>query len=217
MTTVYRGTRRPPSRSTWSRRPAAAALGLLLSLLVGCASGGSTSPVIAPRPNLKAVDYYPLDSGWKWAYDLERDGENVLATYAVVERTGDTAVVQSGEDRLTYKVGPDGIAQKDGMSGSDYVIRDPLTVGAGWAVSGGRAKIVAVDREVNIESIGHLGGCVVVEVAREEPSRIVRTTFAPDIGPVALELQVLTGQKYVTTTRAQLRAVTKPGDPNLFQ
>jgi len=192
-------------------------MGILLVLAVGCASGATTSPVIAPRPNLKAADYYPLASGWKWAYDLEKEGMNVLATYAVVERNGDVAVVQAGEERLTYAIGPDGVAQKDGLAGGDYVIRDPLTVGAGWAVAGGRAKIVAVGTEVNVESIGRLGGCVVVEVAREEPSRIVRTTFAPEIGPVALELQVLTGQKYVTTTRAQLRAVTKPGDQNLFQ
>ena len=192
-------------------------MGILLALAVGCASGATTSPVIAPRPNLKAADYYPLSSGWKWAYDLEKEGMNVLATYAVVERNGDVAVVQAGEERLTYAIGPDGVAQKDGLAGGDYVIRDPLTVGAGWAVAGGRAKIVAVGTEVNVESIGRLGGCVVVEVAREEPFRIVRTTFAPEIGPVALELQVLTGQKYVTTTRAQLRAVTKPGDQNLFQ
>ena len=195
-------------------------MGILLALAVGCASGAPANPVIAPRPNLKAADYYPLASGWKWAYDLEKEGMNVLATYAVVERNGDVAVVQAGEERLTYAIGPDGIAQKsgmDGMAAGDYVIRDPLTVGAGWAVAGGRAKIVAVDGEVNVESIGRLGGCVVVEVAREEPSRIVRTTFAPEVGPVALELQVLTGQKYVTTTRAQLRAITKPGDQNLFQ
>jgi hypothetical protein len=191
-------------------------LGILLGLAVGCASTPA-NPVIAPRPNLKAADYYPLTSGWKWAYDLEKEGMNVLATYAVVERNGDVAVVQAGEERLTYAIGSDGVAQKDGMAAGDYVIRDPLTVGAGWAVSGGRAKIVAVNTEVNVESIGRLGGCVVVEVAREEPSRIVRTTFAPEVGPVALELQVLTGQKYVTTTRAQLRAVTKPGDQNLFQ
>ena len=105
------------------------------------------------------------------------------------------------------------------MAAGDYVIRDPLTVGAGWAVAGGRAKTyVAVGSEVNVESIGRLGGCVVVEVAREEPSRIVRQPdLRAEVGPVALELQVLTGQKYVTTTRAQLRAVTKPGDQNLFE
>jgi hypothetical protein len=183
--------------------------------LAGCATGSGT-PTIAARPNLKAADYYPLSSGWKWAYDLEKDGLNVLATYAVVERDGDVAVVQTGDERLTYAISPQGVAQKEGMAVGDFVIRDPLTVGAGWAVAGGRAKIVAIDREVNIDSLGRLGGCVVVEVSREEPSRITRTTFAPDVGPVALELQVLTGQKYVTTTRAQLRAVTKPGDVDPF-
>jgi hypothetical protein len=184
-------------------------------LVAGCAAA-EKSNVVGPRPNLKAVDYYPLASGWKWAYDLDKDGVNVLATYAVVERNDDLAVVQAGEERLTYAVTPDGVAQHDGMAKGDYVIKDPLTVGAGWAVAGGRAKIVAVDQQVNVDSLGKLGGCVTVEVAREEPARITRTTFAPDVGPVALELQVLTGQKYVTTTRAQLRAVTKPGQ-DLFQ
>ena len=92
-------------------------MGILLALAVGCASGATTSPVIAPRPNLKAADYYPLASGWEWAYDLEKEGMNVLATYAVVERNGDVAVVQAGEERPAYAIGPDGIAQKNGMDG----------------------------------------------------------------------------------------------------
>ena len=55
-------------------------------------------------------------------------------------------------------------------------------------------------------------GCVVVEVTRTEPVRIARTTFAPDLGPVELEMQVQDGPKFITTTRARLRAVTRPGD-----
>jgi hypothetical protein len=98
-----------------------ATIGILLAL-AGCATGTPTTTV-APRPNLKAADYYPLSSGWKWAYDLEKDGMNVLATYAVVERDGDVAVIQTGDERLTYAISPQGVAQKDGMAVGDFVIR----------------------------------------------------------------------------------------------
>jgi hypothetical protein len=54
---------------------------------------------------------------------------------------------------------------------------------------------------------------VVVEVTRTDPARVTRTVFAPDLGPVALEMQVQEGAKFVTKARARLRAVTKPGDP----
>jgi len=37
--------------------------------------------------------------------------------------------------------------------------------------------------------------------------------FAPGLGPVALEMQVQEGPKFVTKVKARLRAVTKPGDP----
>ena len=62
------------------------------------------------------------------------------------------------------------------------------------------------------DSVGRYAGCVVVEVTRVSPMRITRTTFAPDLGPIALEMQVQDGQTFKTTTKAKLRAVTKPGD-----
>ena len=183
----------------------------LALLALRCASGGGTPGVIEPRKNLTAADYYPMTSGWKWAYDLERDGTTMLATYAVLERTGDGAVIQAGDERLAYAVTPDGIAQRgpDGMG--DYVIKNPLRVGSEWPVQGGGAKIVAVDQEVNVESIGRLRGCVTVEVTRADPMRVTRTTFAPDVGPVAIEVLVQDNGRLTTSARAHLRAITKPG------
>ena len=122
------------------------------------------------------------------------------------------AVIQAGDERLTYVVTPDGVAQFDGGAIGDYVIKNPIKQGAEWAVAGGRARIAAANEEVNIESVGRYAGCVVVEVTRTEPARVTRTVFAPDLGPVALEMQVQEGQKFVTKARARLRAVTKPGD-----
>lgn len=188
---------------------------LPLALVLACASGPAKPAGIAPRSNLTAKDYYPLASGWKWAYDVEREGSTVLATYAVLETAGDTAVVQAGEEKLAYAITPEGVAQKEGTALGDYVIKNPIAVGTEWPVEGGRARIVSVSEEHEVDSIGRLLGCVRVEATRDDPIRITRTTFAPDVGPVAVELQVQDpsgGGKFVTSMRARLRAVTKPGE-----
>jgi hypothetical protein len=177
---------------------------------VGCAtSGGSAS---APRRDLHAADYYPLTTGWKWAYDVEKDGMNILAIYSVLERSGEVAVIQNGVERLTYAVTGDGIAQTEDGAIGDYVIKNPVALGAEWPVAGGRAKIVAVDKELVLEPAGKFTGCLVVEVTRTDPVRVVRTTYAPEVGPVAVELEVQDGPRFVTATRAALRAVTRPGE-----
>ena len=38
----------------------------------------------------------------------------MLALYSVLDRTGDSATVQAGEEQLGYAITPEGIAQKDG-------------------------------------------------------------------------------------------------------
>ena len=189
-------------------------LGFLALAAGACASTGPGSTGAA-RKNLTAADYYPLASGWKWAYDVDKDGTNILATYVVLERQGDVASVRAGDERLSYAVTPEGIAQRDDGVIGDYLIKNPVALGAEWPVAGGRAKIVAVDQEITVEPAGRFSGCVVVEVTRSEPVRIVRTTYAPDVGPVSLELQVQDGGRFVTSTRARLRAVTRPGEDSL--
>ena len=186
-------------------------------LVLGCATTSGAPNEFKPRPNLTAVDFYPLAPGWKWAYDVEKDGINILATYAVLERTGDTAVVQAGDNRLTYVVTPDGVAQKEGGMLGDYVIKNPVQAGAEWAVEGGRAHVASVTADFKLDSGEHYLGCIVVEVTRTDPVRVTRTTFAPDLGPVLLEMQVQVqdGSKFTTITRARLRAVTRPGDATI--
>ena len=182
-------------------------------LFSACAASGGAPAAVGPRAGATATDYYPLADGWKWAFDVEQDGMNILATYVVLERREGIAVVQAGDEKLTYVVTPDGVAQFEGNAIGDYVIRNPIKQGAEWAVAGGRARIASANEEVNIDSLGRYAGCVVVEVTRTDPARVTRTVFAPDLGPVALEMQVQEGTKFVTKARARLRAVTKPGDP----
>lgn len=190
-------------------------IGLLLSALpqLGCATGAvATTPDASSGP-VTAADYYPLQAGWKWSYDIERDGQHILAFYAVVDRNGDTATVQAGDDRISYAITPLGIARRDGAALGDFLIKDPLAPGATWPLAEGKAQVVTVGQDVTVQA-GTFKNCVVVEETRSDPTRIVRTTFAPRTGPIAVEVEVQEGGRFVTTTRAILRGVTKPGqDP----
>ena len=187
-----------------------------MGLLAGAAcattpAAGAAAPAV--HRTLNAAELYPLDPGWKWAYDLVKDGQTMLALYSVVDRTGDTATVQGGEDQMTYAVSPEGIAQKDGPLVGDFIVKNPIAAGTEWAVSGGRARIAAVGQSVTVTA-GRFDDCVLVEATRGNPVRAVRTTFAPGVGPVIIELQIQVAGELMMVTRATLRALTRPGqDP----
>ena len=165
--------------------------------------------------NRAPADYYPLANGWKWAYDVEKDGINILATYAVLERTGDVASVQAGDERLTYARD----APRDCAEGRGAHRRLPdQEPGPGRdRVAGRRGQ--RADRRRGPG--GHAGarrafaGCVVVEVTPKRSDARRADDLRARVGPVALELQVQDGQKFVTATRARLRAVTKPGEDSV--
>jgi hypothetical protein len=184
---------------------------LLLAGALGCASTGAGVAPRVPRTGLKAADFYPLAEGWKWAYDLEKDGQKILAVYAVVEHTPDSATVRTGEEHLDYAIAPDGIAQRDTLGVGDYILKDPIKKDATWPVAGGTAKVLSTTEEITTEA-GHFYDCAVVETTRADPLRVVRTTFAPDVGAVAIEVQVQDAGKMIVTTRARLRSVTRPGE-----
>jgi hypothetical protein len=186
-------------------------LGLAVWLVAGCATTDSASTKHVPRTGLRAADYFPLAEGWKWAYDLEKDGEKILGIYAVIDRTADGATIMAGPERLTYAVTPEGVAQMDANGVGDFVLKNPIVKGATWPVSGGTARVVSTTEEVTVEA-GHFYDCAIVEVARTDPPRLARTVFAPDVGPVVIEVQVQQNGKYVVTTRARLRSATKPGE-----
>jgi hypothetical protein len=197
--------------------PVARAAVLLASLGVlggGCASTPVSSAGAAPQKAGSASDYYPLDAGWKWAYDLDRSGEHMLAVYQVMERVLDGAIVQAGDEQISYAVTPAGVAQKDGSVVGDFVLKNPIAAGATWPVFAGNAKVIEVDHKISTPS-GDYTGCVVVETLRHDPNRLSRTTFARGVGPVAIEVQVESQGRFVTTMRASLRGATRPGEDPL--
>jgi len=204
-----------PERAGFSSRAAAlvgAAALSLLSFLAACASA-PPGPAASASRSTSATDYFPLDAGWKWAYELERDGQHLLAVYTVLERMPDGAIVQAGDQRISYAVTPKGIAMKEAGTVGDFVLQNPVVLGTAWNVAAGTAKIVSVDKAVTGPG-GDYKNCVVVEVLRNEPNRVSRTTFAPGVGPVEIEVQVESQGRFVTTTHATLRGATRPGqDP----
>ena len=201
---------RPASRFSGTTTFAFVALCALFTSACATKPPAASAEVAKART---ASDYYPMDAGWKWAYDLERQGDHMLAVYAVLERTPDAAIVQAGEERLEYAVTPQGIAQKEGVTVGDFVLKNPIMLGAEWNVFAGKAKITSVTAHVSGPS-GEYNDCVVIETLRSDPTRLSRTTYAPGVGPVVIEVQVQSGGQFVTTLRANLRGATRPGqDP----
>lgn len=194
----------------------AAATGLGPALL-GCAS----SPAAAGRsaagpPPESAIDYYPLALGWRWAYQLEKGGERMLAMYGVLERIEDTAVVQAGDERIAYAILPEGIARRDGLRVGDFVLKNPIRAGASWPIEGGQARVTAVGLTVSTPA-GKFENAATIEETRTNPERVVRTTYAAGVGPVQVEMLVHDAAAGVleVTLRASLVGVTRPGEDPL--
>jgi hypothetical protein len=178
----------------------------------GCATSKNSAGAATSTGNA-ALDYYPLLPGWGWAYDVERDGQKVLALYAVAECRGNVAVIKNGDARIEYLVQPDGIARREGSLPGDYLVRLPMVVGATWPVSGGHATVAEAGRAVSLPS-GTYRDCAVVEETREQPNRVTRTTYCKGVGPVAIEMRVFNPMKldFETMVRATLLSVTRPED-----
>jgi len=198
--------------SIFAARQIPAVFVLFVLACAGCATSKSSAGEATSTGNV-ALDYYPLLPGWGWAYDVERDGQKVLALYAVAECHGNVAVIKNGDARIEYLVQPDGIARREGGLPGDYLVRLPLFVGATWPVSGGHATVAEVGRVVALPS-GVYRDCAVVEETREQPNRVTRTTYCKGVGPVAIEMRVYNPMKldFETMVRATLRGVTRPED-----
>jgi len=191
------------------------ALLVALTGMLGCATTSAGGAAGAPPPE-DAAAYYPFSTGWKWAYDVEREGQTMLATTAVTERSGDTAIVQAGDQRLSYEVRPEGISRREGLRISDFLLRSPIRAGASWPIEGGQAKVAEVGKAVTVPG-GTFSNCATIEESRTNPDRVTRTVYCAHVGPVSIVLQIhdpLTGV-FKTEMRATLLGVTRPGEDPL--
>jgi hypothetical protein len=191
--------------------------------LSGCAGGPARTTSAADVVPEDARQYYPLEPGWRWAYDVERAGERILAVYSVRERRGSTALLDAGGETIRYDVLPEGIAraavapEADKRAGSqDFLLRSPVRAGARWPITEGTATVTAVGRTVTVPA-GTFANCVTVEEAKDTPARLIRTTYAPGVGPVTIDslVQIPGRNVYESNLRAALRGVTRPGEDPL--
>jgi len=195
-----------------SGRPPLFALVLLLS--AATCTAGRGGDVVRPRSSIagvKATDYFPLSTGWMWTYSISHDGVKTRAVYSVLQHDGDVAVVQEGDERITYAVTPEGIAEMEGGRLGEYVIKNPIQVGTEWPVAGGRARIASVDARYASPAIGRYEGCVLIAVTRTDPARMTQTWFAPYLGRVLIGIQAQDGQESLPIAQAQLVAFNRPG------
>jgi hypothetical protein len=181
---------------------------------LACATAQRTS-ARTPPPE-QATDYFPLAPGWKWAYEIEKGGQKILATYAVLQQFGNSVIVQSGEDRNGYTILPQGIARRESLNPGDFILKTPIRTGATWPLAGGQASVISVGLDVTVPA-GSFPNCAVVEETRSSPDRILRTTFAAGVGPVVLEYQVTNPEtrKLEVVLSARLLGATRPGEDGL--
>jgi len=189
---------------------------LLAVSLSGLACATTPKTVARTPPPEQAAAYFPLAPGWKWAYEIEKGGQKILATYAVMEKVGDTVIIQAGEERNGYAVLPEGIARRESLSPGDFLLKTPIRAGATWSLGGGTAIVVSVGDDVTVPA-GTYANCAVVEEARTNPDRVLRTTYAAGVGPIALEYQVSNPdtRKFEVILRARLLGLTRPGEDPL--
>jgi hypothetical protein len=95
-------------------------------------------------------------------------------------------------------------------------VKSPVQAGTRWAISGGEAKVSVVARTVTVPA-GTFPNCATVEEVRSDPQRVVRTVYAPGVGPIDIEVQVqgASGGAFETAMHASLVGVTRPGEDPL--
>ena len=188
----------------------------LASSLSGLACATTQKAPARTPPPEQAAAYFPLLPGWKWAYEIEKGGDKILATYAVLQQIGDSVIVQAGEERNGYAILPEGIARRESLNPGDFILKTPMRAGATWPLAGGQATVVAVGQDVTVPA-GTYADCAVIEEARTNPDRVLRTTYAAGVGPIALEYQVSNPEtrKFDVVLRAHLLGFTRPGEDPL--
>lgn len=191
-----------------------ASLGIVLALAAACGPRAST-----PAPFTEAGEgargassgsaierFFPIVHGHLWHYDTWSDegdrGRLLVRARRIDERSGEL-VTPTGTRRIAFFA--DGVA----LPGLGvYVLKAPLAQGNSWkGEHGGWARIEAVGVSVDVPA-GQFSGCVVaLEEKRGDMPVRYTTTFCPDVGIVALDVD--TGAAH---ERAELRSYGPPVD-----
>ena len=163
---------------------------LLGFLLLTACGGGSSSPKSAAPSKWKGpVRYYPFEPGSQWSYMVygPPGTPGLLKVDKVVAFDGATAVVQSGDSTLTYRVAPEGIYREPA---NVFLFKWPIVQGDSWAgAKGSKIEVTKTELKITVEA-GTFEGCAeITERIGGDVAGVLRTTFCPDVGPVLVEVQ----------------------------
>jgi hypothetical protein len=159
--------------------------GLCVALaLGGCATRSETKRPADASPSAK--DYYPLEVGTRWSYEVNLLGEKRSIDVAIEKRLPDGFVVDSTGAQLLV----DAYGVRDQKR---YLLRNPVEPGTRWTnvvsvSSVEQYEIIAAGQPCDAPA-GRWQNCVVVESRnRVEQGKVLvnEMTFAPHVGIVRL-------------------------------
>ena len=176
-------------------------------VLLTVACGGPDAPP-KPPPKPLAVSsverYMPLENDTVLAYETEKEttGERGILMMHITRPREGRADLTVGEKVRRLELAPDGIRLSEG----GYLLKAPLDVGSEWKSGGGRTKVTAIDKAVEVPA-GKFVGCIeTVEVSGGTTSgRRVTTVFCPDVGITLLDVEGVVEDEYIHE-RALLRS-----------
>ena len=152
-------------------------------LLFTAACAGKVSP---PATNsIDARDFYPLQAGNAWSYDVDTgEASTTLAIMRVEAFDGQVARVRTGRALVLYELRAEGIRVPPE---DEWVIRAPIEEGATWPGRGGRsARLVSMGLRVETPA-GSFRDCVLVSETGGKLELEVRTVYCPGVGPVSVD------------------------------
>ncbi|NOZ85620.1 MAG: hypothetical protein GXP49_05050 [Deltaproteobacteria bacterium] len=187
---------------------------------LGCASLAGKAGTFKFRKGVRATEYYPLEKGWAWSYDVkvfspDKGEQSVLSTTRVVEASENNRVLKVGRQTYTYILDNKGILKKEA---GYHLLREPIVKGASWKidVNGVKGEVTITDVHAELTTpAGTFTECVVTEEKVPELNSLVRTVFAPGVGIAKVEEFGLVQGKAVVLRTALLRAYTNPQRENI--
>lgn len=188
-------------RSIWAGLCVAIALG-------GCATTSDTKKPEAAGPSAK--DYYPLEVGTRWSYEVNLLGEKRSIDVTIEKQSPDGFVVDSTGAQLMV----DAYGVRDQKR---YLLRNPLEAGTKWTnvvsvSSVEQYEILAADQPCDAPA-GSWQGCVVVESRnRVEEGKVLvnEMTFAPHVGIVRLSTVLEANGQRIPQSSLALTAYQRP-------
>lgn len=165
----------------------------LLMISAACSREIVKQPGFVYHEDVRSVEYYPLEKGNAWTYDVleyvpgEQKGEKSSLVTQVVKREGEQASLISGAQTLVYRISDAGIFKEN--SGTP-LIPQPIVAGRSWPiVSGdarGRGRIESIDEKL-ITPAGFFDHCLWIIEEYPEADTAIHYFFVPWIGLARIE------------------------------